>query len=241
MRQTSFCNSPSHFKAEGGAALVELALVVPFIIVIVFGSLEFTRILKVYHLASSLSREGANLGYRQCLIKDDPNSQQSVQQCLNERVPTNKVISLRQFAAQLTPNARVIVSAYRLERHNNIDYLAKVALTPDGAVTVNSPPAGTINFDQDASRGTSSSNVYDHKSKFALLGPCITVSDRRGPNRSVCQNLDGPPGLATTVTSLAKRQKIVFIGEAYVPHSPLVRGIAQFFDQHNSRYDAVIL
>jgi len=49
-------------KTERGQTLVELALVLPIIILILFGTLEFWRIFHSYIVITNAAREGARLG-----------------------------------------------------------------------------------------------------------------------------------------------------------------------------------
>ena len=49
-------------KTERGQTLVELALVLPIIILILFGTLEFGRIFHSYIVITNAAREGARLG-----------------------------------------------------------------------------------------------------------------------------------------------------------------------------------
>jgi len=49
-------------KTERGQTLVELALILPIIILILFGTLEFGRIFHSYIVITNAAREGARLG-----------------------------------------------------------------------------------------------------------------------------------------------------------------------------------
>ncbi len=49
-------------KTERGQALVEMALVLPILIMLIFGIVEFGRILNTYMTVTELSREGARKG-----------------------------------------------------------------------------------------------------------------------------------------------------------------------------------
>jgi len=49
-------------KTERGQTLVELALVLPVIILILFGTLEFGRLFHSYIVITNAAREGARLG-----------------------------------------------------------------------------------------------------------------------------------------------------------------------------------
>lgn len=49
-------------KTEQGQAVVEMALVLPILIMLIFGIVEFGRILNTYVIVADLSREGARKG-----------------------------------------------------------------------------------------------------------------------------------------------------------------------------------
>jgi len=50
------------FKSQQGQAMVELALVLPILLVLLCGIIEFGRIFGAYMVISNLSREGARYG-----------------------------------------------------------------------------------------------------------------------------------------------------------------------------------
>lgn len=49
-------------KTQRGQAVVEMALVLPILIMLIFGIIEFGRILNTYMIVTNLSREGARQG-----------------------------------------------------------------------------------------------------------------------------------------------------------------------------------
>lgn len=49
-------------RKEQGQAIVEMALILPIILMLVFGIVEFGRILQTYMVVTDLSREGARAG-----------------------------------------------------------------------------------------------------------------------------------------------------------------------------------
>ncbi|MFA5881196.1 MAG: TadE family protein, partial [Eubacteriales bacterium] len=49
-------------KTEQGQAIVEMALVLPILIMLIFGIVEFGRILNTNMIVTDLSREGARKG-----------------------------------------------------------------------------------------------------------------------------------------------------------------------------------
>lgn len=49
-------------KTEKGQAVVEMALILPVLLLIIFGIIEFGRILNTYMIITEISREGARAG-----------------------------------------------------------------------------------------------------------------------------------------------------------------------------------
>lgn len=65
------------YKRQGGV-LLELVIIIPFILFLSFTGFELIRSLKYLNLAATLSREIANIAYREC----DPNNT-NMQTCLD--------------------------------------------------------------------------------------------------------------------------------------------------------------
>ncbi len=89
---------------EQGSLIAELAIVTPFILFLVLGSLEFSRVLDMYQWTSQLSREVASIAYRTCSAKRAP----FLQACLRTRVLDR--IDLNSDA--LTPGIEYIIGTY---------------------------------------------------------------------------------------------------------------------------------
>jgi Flp pilus assembly protein TadG len=53
-------------SSERGQAIVETALVLPVLVLIVFGSLEFGRVVNAWSIVTQASREGARMGAVNC-------------------------------------------------------------------------------------------------------------------------------------------------------------------------------
>lgn len=49
-------------KTERGQAMVEMALVLPILLIFIFGIIEFGRIINTYMIVTTISREGARTG-----------------------------------------------------------------------------------------------------------------------------------------------------------------------------------
>lgn len=86
-----------------GHILLEATLIIPIIITIAFAGIEFTRSMRHAKIAMSLSREAANLVFRECSDRFSLNNTQ----CLR-----SKQLELDGFAESLVPGAEVIVTVY---------------------------------------------------------------------------------------------------------------------------------
>jgi Flp pilus assembly protein TadG len=64
MRRRAIC---CHENVRGHA-LVELALILPVLILIAFAGIDFARALNTYQIALSLSKEIASASYRECIV-----------------------------------------------------------------------------------------------------------------------------------------------------------------------------
>lgn len=90
-----------------GQAIVELALILPLLLVIVFGTVEYSHMFMTALRASNLSREIANTAFRDCAFVGDL----AMKGCLTtnvERVRNEGNVVLPDFSAQ----GMVIASAY---------------------------------------------------------------------------------------------------------------------------------
>jgi Flp pilus assembly protein TadG len=74
----------SWWRNESGAAAVEFALVLPILIVLVFGIFEFGRVWSVHHMITDAAREGA----RQAVVKDGKNKAVTVPNVVKARLAT---------------------------------------------------------------------------------------------------------------------------------------------------------
>ena len=53
-------------KSEKAAAFIELALVLPFIVLVLVATVEFSRVLRVRELMTTLGSEAAKIAFREC-------------------------------------------------------------------------------------------------------------------------------------------------------------------------------
>ncbi len=98
-------------SAESGAAMMELALVLPVLLVIFFASFELTRILQIRTTMSMFSHNAANLVFSDCLELDTLTAgggqAPHIQDCVRDKV--------QQLAQQITliaPGLSLVVSVY---------------------------------------------------------------------------------------------------------------------------------
>ncbi|MFN8391269.1 MAG: hypothetical protein U0136_13335 [Bdellovibrionota bacterium] len=96
-------------QSQAGASIVELALVVPVIVILVFTAFPLAIRLKGAQISDSLSRELTSAAYRECIadrsaagsLKFDP------QQCLDDMIAT-----FTAQTAEIAPSATFVVSLY---------------------------------------------------------------------------------------------------------------------------------
>lgn len=62
--------SSKRLENERGAALIELAICVPMLLILVFGLIDFSQIISNYQQMSGLSRQGCNLASRGTSLAD---------------------------------------------------------------------------------------------------------------------------------------------------------------------------
>jgi Flp pilus assembly protein TadG len=82
------------WRDESGAAAVEFALVLPMLVVILFGTIEFGRALHISHAVTDAAREGA----RRAVVRDGQNKQTTVPDLVQARLASaglawNKTLS----------------------------------------------------------------------------------------------------------------------------------------------------
>lgn len=105
-----------------GAAAVEFALVLPFLVVLVFGIIDFGRALFVYNYLTSAVREGG----RFAAVQQVPPAQAAVQARMADylaqlntlRIPPVPAASITAVANAAPPNTRFItvsITGYELE------------------------------------------------------------------------------------------------------------------------------
>lgn len=51
----------NHFHSKRGSAVIEFAVILPFLMSVLFGVVEFGRVLSVTHIVNSAAREGARI------------------------------------------------------------------------------------------------------------------------------------------------------------------------------------
>ncbi len=87
---------------DRGAVLVEFAVILPLILVLVFAGSEFSRLIKVKQLVTTISREAANMAFRECVMNEGATAT-----CHTEM--RNK---LQTLARKKIPGTEVIISVY---------------------------------------------------------------------------------------------------------------------------------
>ena len=94
----------------GGKALLELALILPLLLTVIFGSAELYRNYQIHQVLSVVGREIGNAAFRSCT--DYANAGQT-SACLQELV--NSVFSRAVAASDVTADSRVFVKVFRYD------------------------------------------------------------------------------------------------------------------------------
>lgn len=72
---------------DRGIMMIELSVLVPFVLLIVFTAIEIAHYLRVHQAVTTMSREAANMAFRECSESTDT----EVQNCLNSK--RDKIVS----------------------------------------------------------------------------------------------------------------------------------------------------
>lgn len=102
----------------------EFAMVIPLILAFSFAGIEFCRSLRYSQLASSLSREGASIAYRECgsmSASDTASCLQGLQS------------SIQQFGTTLIPGTQLILSVYQYDDVAGAGEYSRVGISPVSA------------------------------------------------------------------------------------------------------------
>lgn len=91
-------------KPEEGHAVLEFALTLPVLIILIFGGLEFARMLDRLQWATALSREAANVVSRRCAYQKDL---KDLEACINSRMT-----ELTSKSSVLAPGTSFVVAVY---------------------------------------------------------------------------------------------------------------------------------
>lgn len=104
-------------RSARGTCYVELALTVPLLLCLSFGTLELSNLFRAQQILSSICREGANAAFRECASAPDVNV------CLAQS--WNKV---QGFASTVTPGAELVLSVYQLDSSSGTDQVKLLGL-----------------------------------------------------------------------------------------------------------------
>ena len=106
----NLCRLKQRSNGSRGAALIELALCLPIIILLAIGSIEFVRILTVQSSIKTVVRETGSFVFRRCAWHFSPN------QCLRRGDIVTGLFRL----ASVVPNTKIIVSVYELDSSDQV-------------------------------------------------------------------------------------------------------------------------
>lgn len=104
----------TRFEDERGAALIELAICVPMLLVLVFGAIDFSQMISDYQLMSGLSRQGCNLASRGTSLAD-----------------TVSALGAQGASLQIGSNGKIFVTAVA-DDANGIPRIVDQAVSPTG-------------------------------------------------------------------------------------------------------------
>lgn len=95
---------------EQGVAMLEVAILLPLVFLFVFGGLEYSRTLERSQWVSQLSREVANVTYRECAASTGP--------VLNACIRTKVLIPLTSQAHTLAPGTEFVVAVFSYDEND---------------------------------------------------------------------------------------------------------------------------
>ena len=72
MRSVFLSCTDDRTQSQAGVAMIELALMLPFLVLLFFGGTEFVRVLQAKQNLAAIVREGANSVFRECLELEKP-------------------------------------------------------------------------------------------------------------------------------------------------------------------------
>ena len=129
VRFVSACRVVPPCSCERGHALIELALLMPTMLILVLSGLEAVAALRISELATTLSREIASQSFRQCSTestgfnsdKFDPEA------CLEREI----MPLFKSRVGRLIPDAEFIVSVYAVRSGTNVLSAASVEYKKD--------------------------------------------------------------------------------------------------------------
>ena len=125
------------FKSSLGTCYIELALTVPVLLCLSFGTLELANLFRSQQILSSICREGANAAFRECSSAPDMNT------CLTQ--VWNKV---QGFASNVLPGSELVLSVYEFDSSSGVD---TVKLLGVKGININT---GKTQYGQHSSRYT---------------------------------------------------------------------------------------
>lgn len=110
LRGTSF---PCTGAKERGASFVEFVIVFPFLFLLVFGAIEFSRMMRLQETMTTLTREAAKTVFRKCLAGDEMcGGGTETEICMNEELGVLLGVSQNMLGNAF---ARVAVFKYELQ------------------------------------------------------------------------------------------------------------------------------
>ncbi len=112
---------------EQGHSILEFSLVLPFVLMLLLGGIELSRMVKHYQVVTVISNEIASNAYRNCTTPHKlPNLQSCLQQTINEtEIPTSGVLK----------NLRMLLTVWSWDGTQNKEVLLSSAVGQQAVVS----------------------------------------------------------------------------------------------------------
>ena len=115
------CSIVKDTRKEQGVVLIELALVVGILVLLIFGTIEIARVLRVFEVASFLSREAATSTLVETAISEAEYSAASDQLAAFSNNLRESLLSLQVQSNNIVSGTEIIINRYYLNNANTVE------------------------------------------------------------------------------------------------------------------------
>ena len=214
-----------HACRQSGSALVEYAIVLPFILMLIFGGIEGARAFRYAQLISQVSREAANDAFRQCWevldnIASEPNE---VSVCLRSALG-----SFEGELQDLLPGVIVVTKKWSCTQGGIpvVDFPAE----PTNPALVPATQVSKHGHGGHGKHGGQSTQVIEQGAGSAPLGN----NGRLSP-----QDFGWGSGDESHLVRLCVSQRAIVTAEVMLPYDPIVPFVAKLFTPQNGQLYAI--